>query len=52
MLKINDNLYINQSNIVKAIQVNSEYYVILTNGVKLAVSKEIYNSLKGVEPND
>ena len=51
MLKINDNLYINKSNIVKAIQVNSEYYLILTNNVKIPVSKEIYDSLKGDVPN-
>jgi len=29
MLKINDNLYVNKSNIVKAVQDNSEYYLIL-----------------------
>ena len=52
MLKINDNLYINQSNIVKAVQDNSEYYLILTNDVKLPITKEIYNALKGAESND
>lgn len=52
MLKINDNLYVNQANIVKAIKVNSEYYLILTSDVKIRVSKEIYDSLKGDVTND
>lgn len=52
MLKINNNLYVNKSNIVKAVQDNSEYYLILTNDVKIRVSKEIYDSLKGDVTND
>lgn len=52
MLKVNDNLYINKSNVVKAIKNNSEYYLILTNNTKIQITKEIYDSLKGDEPND
>jgi len=47
MIKINDNLYINEENVSMPLKLNGEYYVKLRNGNLIAITEEIYNQLVG-----
>lgn len=42
MVKINDNFYISKENVVLAAEGKEGYYIILTSGVKVDVTEEVF----------
>jgi len=49
MTEIKENIYVNKTKIQEAIQRNSEYYLILSNGKQIQVTKEIFDSIVAEE---
>ncbi len=47
MIKINDTQSVNEYEVTQAMQIEDKYWIIMTSGEKLQVSKEIYDKIKG-----
>lgn len=47
MIQVTNDLYVNKSKIEKLYKRNGEYYLVFTTGVKIRISKSLYDQLVG-----
>ena len=49
MTEVKTNIFVNTNRVQEAIQKGSEYYLILSNGKQIQVTKEIFDAIVGEE---